>query len=128
MALSPGTRTALGEAASWLGAGAVMIAAVVYFDELKAAVSPFAERRIKVDSSKWSLRRDHSYKLYTDNPFGVPFFMISRNPPKGTLTRHLFALTIIFMFKKTAGFFRPDHDPPQNVTLLIVPLLLSNLS
>ncbi len=40
MALSPGTRTALGEAASWLGAGAVMIAAVVYFDELKAAVSP----------------------------------------------------------------------------------------
>ena len=41
MALSPGTRTAFGEAASWLGAGAVMIAAVVYFDELKAAVSPF---------------------------------------------------------------------------------------
>jgi len=41
MALSPGTRTALGEAASWLGAGAVMIASVVYFDELKAAVSPF---------------------------------------------------------------------------------------
>ena len=41
MALSPGTRTALGEAASWLCAGAIMIASVVYFDELKAAVSPF---------------------------------------------------------------------------------------
>lgn len=40
MALSTGTRTALGEAASWLVAGAVMIAGVVYFDELKAAISP----------------------------------------------------------------------------------------
>lgn len=40
MALSSGTRTALGEAASWLVAGAMMIASVVYFDELKAAVSP----------------------------------------------------------------------------------------
>ncbi len=40
MALSTGTRTALGEAASWLVAGAIMIAGVVYFDELKAAISP----------------------------------------------------------------------------------------
>lgn len=40
MALSTGTRTALGEAASWLVAGAMIIASVVYFDELKAAVSP----------------------------------------------------------------------------------------
>jgi aspartyl protease family protein len=40
MALSTGTRTALGEAASWLVAGAIMIASVVYFDELKAAISP----------------------------------------------------------------------------------------
>lgn len=43
MALSSGTRTALSEAASWLIAGAIMIAGVVYFDELKAAVSPFSE-------------------------------------------------------------------------------------
>jgi aspartyl protease family protein len=40
MALSTGTRTALGEAASWLVAGAIMIAGVVYFDDLKAAISP----------------------------------------------------------------------------------------
>jgi aspartyl protease family protein len=43
MAFSSGTRTALGEAASWLVAGACLIAAVVYFDELKAAVSPFPQ-------------------------------------------------------------------------------------
>lgn len=43
MAFSSGTRTALGEAASWLVAGACLIATVVYFDELKAAVSPLRD-------------------------------------------------------------------------------------
>jgi hypothetical protein len=39
-------------------------------------------------------------------------FHIFRAPPKVTLTRFLFALTIPFMKIKSAGFFRPDHDPP----------------
>jgi hypothetical protein len=33
---------------------------------------------------------------------------------KATLTSLLFALTILKMKIKAAGFFRPDHDPPQN--------------
>ena len=38
------------------------------------------------------------------------------NLPKGTLTLFLFARTIQNMINASvhnAGFFRPDHDPPQ---------------
>jgi aspartyl protease family protein len=43
MAISSGTKTALGEAASWLVAGASVIATFVYFDELKAGLFPIPQ-------------------------------------------------------------------------------------
>jgi hypothetical protein len=35
-------------------------------------------------------------------------------PQKASLTPLLFARTILNMKLKFAGFFRPDHDPPQD--------------
>ncbi len=40
MSISSGTKTALGEAASWVVAAALIITSVIYFDELKSLVSP----------------------------------------------------------------------------------------
>lgn len=40
MSISSGTKTALGEAASWVVAAALIIMSVIYFDELKSLVSP----------------------------------------------------------------------------------------
>lgn len=40
MSLSSGTKTALGEAASWVVAGVMLVSSVVYFDELKALFAP----------------------------------------------------------------------------------------
>ena len=40
MSLSSGTKTALGEAVSWVIAGAMLVSSVIYFDELKSLFSP----------------------------------------------------------------------------------------
>ena len=40
MSFSSGTKTAVGEAASWICAGAMVVATFVYFDELKFLFSP----------------------------------------------------------------------------------------
>ena len=40
MSFSSGTKTALGEAASWVVAAAFVVTSIVYFDELKSLVSP----------------------------------------------------------------------------------------
>ena len=42
MAFSSGTKTALGEAASWAVAGIMIAAGVFYYDDLKALISPVA--------------------------------------------------------------------------------------
>jgi hypothetical protein len=58
---------------------------------------------------------------------------IPYNQTKGTLTLFLFALTIQNMIHAlhssslaphSGGFFRPDHDPPQNTDLAFVVLTL----
>lgn len=42
MSLSSGTKTAVGEAASWLIAGVILVGTFLYYDELKAAFLPSA--------------------------------------------------------------------------------------
>lgn len=40
MSLSSGTKTALGEAASWVIAGVMLVSSIIYFDELKSLFAP----------------------------------------------------------------------------------------
>lgn len=40
MSLSSGTKTALGEAASWIAAGCMVVATIVYYDDLKFLFTP----------------------------------------------------------------------------------------
>jgi len=56
MAFSSGSKTALGEAASWAIAGLMMVGSFVYFDELKAVLSPVLQQSLSADQAQQATR------------------------------------------------------------------------
>src|SRR5687767_4055613 len=76
--------------------------------------------RTNVDSSTEPLRRGPSFlDNYTCSgkmvPFSIKCTTLHGSLLIQSLTPLLFALTIPTMKAKLAGFFRPDHDPPQDI-------------
>lgn len=52
MSFSSGMKTAMGEATSWIIAGAIIVGAFIYFDELKAAFSPLQPTEMAAVSNR----------------------------------------------------------------------------